>query len=124
MLDHKLLLPDGILVLEPKAPLEEADFAAVAAEVEPYIAEHGSLPGLLLYAQSFPGWVNLEAALAHVRFIESHHQKVRRIAVVSDNPLLAEMPKFIAHLVHPEIKHFAESANDAALDWLRQKATG
>ena len=29
MLNHKLLSPDGILILEPSAPLEAADFAAL-----------------------------------------------------------------------------------------------
>ncbi len=38
MLKHKLRLPEGILVLEPAAPLEAADFESVVAEVDPYIA--------------------------------------------------------------------------------------
>lgn len=120
MLKHQLLLPEGILVLEPVAPLEAADFEAVAREVDPYIAEHGKLAGLLLHAKSFPGWVNLEAVLGHVRFIESHHQKIERLAVVSDSPLLTEMPNVVGHLVHPEVKRFAESAYDDALQWLRE----
>ena len=123
MLNHKLLSPEGILILEPDAPLAVADFEGLAHEIDPYIAEHGTLPGLMLHAKAFPGWVNLEAALAHMRFIESHHQKIQRLAVVSDSSLLTEMPKIVAHLVHPEVQHFPESAYEDALRWLRQAAT-
>ena len=48
MLNHKLLSPEGILILEPDAPLEAADFEDLAHEIDPYIAEHGKLPGLSL----------------------------------------------------------------------------
>ena len=117
MLNHKLL-PDGILILEPKERLEAADFEDLAREIDPYITEHGKLPGLMIRAEAFPGWVNLEAFLAHMRFIASHHQKLQRLAVVSDSSLLAELPKFAAHLVQTEVKHFPESAYEDALRWL------
>ncbi len=123
MLNHKLLSPEGILIIEPANPLTVADFEGLAHEIDPYIAEHGKLPGLMLHAEAFPGWVNLDAALAHVRFIESHHQNIQRLAVVSDSSLLTEIPKIIAHLVHPEVKHFPESAYEDALRWLREATT-
>ncbi|HYW81360.1 MAG TPA: STAS/SEC14 domain-containing protein [Thermoguttaceae bacterium] len=120
MLDHKLLSPEGILVLEPDTPLEAADFEGLANEIDPYIAEHGGLSGVMVHAKAFPGWADFEAALAHIRFIESHHQKIQRLAVVSDSLLLTELPKFARHLVHAEVKHFRESAYEDALQWLRE----
>jgi hypothetical protein len=45
------------------------------------------------------------------------------LAVVSDSSLLTEMPKIVAHLVHPEVQHFPESAYEDALRWLREAAT-
>jgi len=118
MLNHKLLSKEGMLILEPAAPLEAADFEGLAHEIEPYIAEHGKLPGVMIHAKVFPGWVNIEAFFAHMRFIETHHQKVQRLAVVSDSLLLKELPKLAAHLVHAEVKHFPESAYEEALRWL------
>ena len=118
MLNHKLLSKEGILILEPEAPLEAADFDGLAHKIDPYIAEHGKLPGLMIHAKVFPGWMNLEAVFAHMRFIESHHQKIQRLAVVSDSFLLKELPKLAAHLVHAEVKHFPESAYEDALRWL------
>jgi hypothetical protein len=60
MLKHTLLSPEGILILEPSTLLEAADFEDLAREIDPYIAEHGTL----VYAKAFPGWSNLEAAIA------------------------------------------------------------
>ena len=122
MLSHKLLLPEGILVLEPDAPLQAADFEGLAREIDPYIAEHGKLTGLMIHARAFPGWANLDAFLAHMRFIESHHQKIHRLAVVTNSSLLTEVPKIAAHLVRAEVKQFPESAYEDALRWLRDAA--
>ena len=57
-----------------------------------------------------------------MRFIESHHQKIKRLAVVSDSILLTEVPKIVAHLVQADVKHFPESAYEAALQWLIREA--
>lgn len=118
MLNHKLLSKEGILILEPVAPLEVDDFEGLANEIDPYIAEHGKLSGVMIHAKVFPGWVNIEAFFAHMRFIESHHQNVQRLAVVSDNILLKELPKIVGHLLHAEVKHFPESEYEEALRWL------
>ena len=93
MLKHQLLLPEGILILEPDSPLEAADFEGLVREIDPYIAEHGKLSGLMIHAKAFPGWANLEAFLAHMQFIKSHHQKIVRLAMVTDSKLLGELPK-------------------------------
>ncbi|MCA9499686.1 MAG: STAS/SEC14 domain-containing protein [Nitrospira sp.] len=66
--------------------------------------------------------VNLQAFLAHMRFIESHHRKITRLAVVSDSRLLTEVPKIAAHLVHAVVKHFPESEYEDALRWLKEPA--
>lgn len=119
MLNHKLLSPEGILILEPESPLKAADFVALGHQIDPYITEHGKLPGLMIHAKAFPGWSNLDAFLAHVRFIEGHLQKVQKLAIVSDNPILTEVPKIVAHLVRAEVRHFSESEYEAALRWLK-----
>ena len=123
MLNHKLLLPEGLLILEPESPLEVADFVDLGHQIDPYIAKHGKLPGLMIHAKVFPGWINLEAFLAHVRFIEAHLQKVQKLAIVSDNHVLTEVPRIVAHLVRAEVKHFPESEYEAALRWLKAPRT-
>ena len=118
-LKHQLLLPEGILILEPDAPLEAADFEGLVREIDPYIAEHGKLSGLMIRAQAFPGWANPEAFLAHMQFIKSHHRKIVRLAMVTDSKLLGELPKIAAHLVQVPVKHFSESQHEEALRWLK-----
>jgi hypothetical protein len=120
MLKHQLLLPEGILILEPDAPLEAADFKGLVREIDPYIAEHGKLSGLMIHAKAFPGWANLEAFLAHMQFIKSHHQKIVRLAMLTDSKLLEELPRIAAHLVHVQVKHFSESQREDALSWLKE----
>ncbi|TWU30491.1 SpoIIAA family protein [Bythopirellula polymerisocia] len=122
MLKQTLLSNEGILILEPSGALESADFDAGAHEIDPYLAEHDTLAGVMIVARAFPGWLNLEAAIAHLRLIESYHQKIKKLAVVSDNGLLAELPKIVAQLVHPDVKHFSESEYEDALSWLREVA--
>ena len=118
MLEHRLLLPEGMLVVEPVAPLRVTDFEDLVREVDPYIAEYGRLSGLVIYAKTFPGWADLQAFLAHMKFIKSHYQKVARLALVTDSELLEELPKIAAHLVHVQVKHFSESQYERALHWL------
>jgi len=119
MLHHKLLQPEGILILEPESALEAADFENLARELDPYIAEHKKLPGLMIHAKNFPGWTNFDAFRTHLHFIEHHIQQVRKIAIVSDSSFLTEAPKIAAHLVQAEIRHFPESEYDDALQWLK-----
>lgn len=119
MLEHNLLSSDGILILEPSGPLETADFEAVIGDIEPYLAKHQSLDGVMIFAKAFPGWLNLEAAIGHLQLIERFHQNIKRLAIVSDNGLLAALPTFAAHLVHPDVKHFSEAEYERALSWLK-----
>jgi hypothetical protein len=42
--------------------------------------------------------------------------------MVTDSNLLGELPKIAAHLVHVQVKHFAESQHENALRWLKKEA--
>jgi hypothetical protein len=78
------------------------------------------LPGVLIHAKAFPGWANLAATMAHMRFLESHHDKIGKLAFVSDSVLLAELPELVGHLIDLDVKHFPESAHDDASKWLEE----
>ena len=121
MLKHTLLSAEGILILEPSGSLEAADFSG-HPRYDPYLDKHASLAGVMIFAKAFPGWMNLEAAISHLQLIENYHQKIKRLAIVSDNGLLSALPKFVAHLVHPDVKHFSEPEYEDALSWLQEAA--
>jgi hypothetical protein len=55
-----------------------------------------------------------------MQFIKSHHQKIVRLAMVTDSKLLGELPKIAAHLIDVQVKHFSESQYEVALRWLKE----
>lgn len=119
MVEHELRREEGILIIHPKASLEAADFEGLAREIDPYIEANGNLHGLLLDAESFPGWADCAAVLAHLKFVREHHRKIEKVAVVSDSSFLNAAPKIAAHFVQAEIRPFSRSQRDEALRWLR-----
>jgi hypothetical protein len=118
MLQHELVPDRGILILKPEGALRAEDFTALAGIVDPYIELHGELKGLVIDAPSFPGWENFAALLSHLRFVRDHHRQIRRIAVVSDNTLLATAPKIASHFVSAQVRAFDANARAAALAWV------
>src|SRR6185295_2313710 len=70
MLSHDLRRDDGILVLKPDGPLEAADFETLAAHVDAYLEQNGTLHGVMVQAKSFPGWKDFSALLAHLKFVK------------------------------------------------------
>jgi tRNA U38,U39,U40 pseudouridine synthase TruA len=119
MFNYELNRAEGILIVEPIGPLESTDFEQLVQEVDPYIEENGELNGLMVYAESFPGWDNFAAFLSHIKFVKNHHQKIKKIAAVTDGGFLAIMQQIANHFVAAEIKHFDYHDKDAALNWLK-----
>lgn len=119
MVNFELLRNEGILVIRPQGALEAADFQRIAEQVDPYIEAQGKLHGLLIDAESFPGWQDFGALVAHLRFVKDHHRQIEKIAAVSDSKFLAVAPKIASHFVQADIRHFAHSQMAEAIDWLR-----
>jgi len=121
MIQYELNRADGILIVTPIGPLEAADFVKLVREVDPYIEEKGKLNGLMIYTKSFPGWENFAAFLSHIKFVKNHHQKIRKIAAVTEGGFLAIMQQVANHFVQAEVRHFDYSEKDIALKWLKEK---
>ena len=119
MISAKLLNDKGILVVSPRNKLESVDFEFLRLLSDPYIRKHGSLNGLLIDAESFPGWEDFAAMLSHLRFVNDHQKKIRRVAAITDSGFLSILPKLGNYFVDAEIRHFDFHDRDKALDWLR-----
>ena len=119
MLNFELNRTDSIIILQPEGPLESKDFEKLAREVDPYILEKGAIKGLLIYARSFPGWDNFAAFLSHITFVKNHHQKIKKIAAVTDSGFLSIMPKVAKHFIQADVRHFDYDEKYTALDWLK-----
>jgi tRNA U38,U39,U40 pseudouridine synthase TruA len=120
MINYELRHDEGILVLHPEGPLEAADFISITNQVDTYLAGHGMLHGVLIHANSFPGWKDFAAMLAHLKFLKEHIQKIEKVAVVADGALANIMPDIANHFVHAQVRHFDFVREDTAWDWLRQ----
>jgi hypothetical protein len=118
MIEHHFDKTHAILHVQPKAPLEQSDFQALAREVDPFISEAGDLAGLIVEASGFPGWSSFASIIAHFRFVRDHHRHIRRIAVVTDSPLGNLAEHVASHFVAAEIKPFPAGELDAARAWI------
>jgi hypothetical protein len=119
MIKFELLKDAGVLIVEPKTAIAPDDFREISREVDPYIREKGKLTGLLVEAESFPGWESFGALLQHLKFVHDHHRKIDRVAAVTDSAFLKIAPKLAEHFAHPEIRVFASSERAKALAWLQ-----
>lgn len=120
-LEHELHTDAGVLVLRPKDELEVGDFQRVAADVDPFIAQRGSLAGLMIVAEEFPGWDDFAAMTAHFRFVREHHRDIRRVALVTSDRFLAAVPRFAKHFLQAEVRRFAPDQEAAAFAWVSER---
>jgi hypothetical protein len=118
MMRHQLHEKDGLLVVQPDAPLTREDFQQLAREVDAYLEREGRLTGLLIDAPRFPGWKDFAGLVSHFRFIHDHHQKVRRVAVVTDEPLGRFLAPLGRHFVRAELRCFPGDQRETARAWL------
>lgn len=118
MIQHELLRDQGILIVTPQGPLEQKDFEMLAREVDPYIQEKGKLNGLMIQAESFPGWHDFAALVSHFQFVKNHHQHIAKVAAVTDSGFLSILPPIAKHFVSAEVRHFDYSNKETALKWL------
>ena len=118
MIDHHLDTENAVLNVHPQGALQEEDFARLARAVDPFIALHGALNGLLVESADFPGWEDFGAMIGHFRFIHDHHRKIRRVALVTDSAVGKLAGQFASHFVAAEVRHFPAAEREAALGWL------
>jgi hypothetical protein len=114
---HRLIPEKGILVIEPQGALRREDFEAVAATVDPYLEEHGTLDGVVVRTRDFPGWKDAAGLFSHMRFVRDHHHTIRRVALVSDDRLVELAERLAEHFIAAEVRRFAYDQLDAALRW-------
>ncbi len=118
MLAYELLPELGVLIVRPEGKIEDGDFQRLAEAVDPLIETHGDLRGLLIEAESFPGWADFSALLEHMKFVKDHHRHIAKVAAVTDSTFLSIMPSVATHFVKAEVKHFDFAKREEALEWL------
>lgn len=119
MIHYEFLDFDRVLILSPEGAIEADDFQRIAREVDPLIEDGGPLNGVMIRAESFPGWEDFAALSSHLKFVRAHHREIGRVAMVSDSKVLSLAPYLVDHFVAAEVRHFDFNDQQAALDWLR-----
>jgi hypothetical protein len=108
----------GIARLSPRGPLSVEDFQQAKEKIDPFIERQGSLTGLMIYVDSFPGWDSFVALAKHLKFVQEHHRKIKRIAFVTDSAIGEIAERIGSHFVAAEIKHFPFRDLEDAQHWL------
>ena len=108
---------NALVTINPHGALEREDFVNLVEEVDPLIKEKGALSGFVINAQHFPGWHDFGSLLAHLKFVEDHHRKINKVAIVSDSAVLSILPKIADHFVAADVRHFDQDQLDAAKAW-------
>jgi len=121
MIDYRILEDKGIVVIEPVTSLSSDDFLELTTAVDAYLADHEAVRGLLIHSEKFPGWESFAGFLAHIRFVRDHHKKIRRVALATDSPLGTVAQALAKHFVSAEVRHFAYTAIDSAVQWLGEE---
>ena len=105
--------------MSPVGKLESTDFERLRLLTDPYLDKQGNLKGLLIDAEAFFGREDFSSLLSHLRFVHNYHEKIERVAAVTDNGFIAILPKVADHFIEAEVRHFDYQDRDEALRWLR-----
>lgn len=122
MIDYELDEAERILTVKPHSPLETSDFVELAQKIDPFLEEGGSLNGLIINTESFPGWDTFGAMISHLKFVKNHEHQIKKVAAVTNSKFLTIMPQIMDHFLSAEIKHFDYADQQEALDWIREES--
>lgn len=117
VVQHRLLEDSGVLVIEPRDPLRASDFDALSRTVDPWIAEHGELHGVVVHALAFPGWESIGSFVRHLRFLRNHYRKIRKLAFATDAKLYTIIPRMADRILAAEIRVYDYDELDEAIAW-------
>lgn len=121
-LSFEFLEEKGVLIVQPKGELEAADFERLSGQVDPYIQGAGVLNGMMIVADHFPGWDDFGAFSSHLRFVREHHDKIRRVALVTSDRIMSAIPRLASRFVDAEIRAFPMQGRDEALLWVGESS--
>jgi hypothetical protein len=121
MMSYRIVEEEGIVIVEPSGPIEQADLEALTRDVDAYIRQKGTIRGMIIQTRSFPRWRDLGAFLKDMRFVVDHQHAIQRVASVSDSTLFMIVHGIARHVFSPEIRHFSYGDREAALNWVREK---
>ena len=74
------------------------------------------MAGLIIVTEKFPGWKDFGGMLEHLKFVQSHHREISKVALVTDT-IIADVAELFG-------KHFIKKLDNTGLervDWRNRK---
>jgi hypothetical protein len=118
MIEYNLDTAHSILLVHPKSALDKHDFADLTKAVDPQIEATGDLAGLIIDAPAFPGWDSFGTMVTHLRFVQDHHKRVKKVALVTDSHIGDVAERLASHFVSAKIRHFPCGQIEQARQWI------
>ena len=118
MIQLELRNDAGVLIVKPLGPLSKENFAAISGEADPYIESHGSLNGLMICFERFPGWKNPQGLCSHLRFVRGHQKTIKKVAFVTNSTIVKLVISIAKYFVHPEARYFRYNQEQSAMKWV------
>ena len=118
MIDYELDAEHSILQVQPKSALDKQDFVELAKAVDPQIEATGDLAGLIIDAPAFPGWDSFGTMVTHLRFVQDHHKRVKKVALVTDSHIGDVAERLASHFVAAKVRHFPGEQLEQARRWI------
>ncbi|MEO7430924.1 MAG: STAS/SEC14 domain-containing protein [Dokdonella sp.] len=111
----------GILTLEPVTDkaLSEDDFEVVGKTIGDYLQTHERLRGILIHSRRFPGWQSIGALFAHLKFVNRLHEKIDKVALVTNSPVGTFADHVLGPLMLAKIRQFDDEERAQAMVWLQ-----
>ena len=85
--------------------------------IDPLLDSGPGLRGFIISTRTFPGWESLEGLFSHIRFIMDHHQRVAKVALVTDS-IVGQFAPAAKLLVDAEIAVFSFGELEKARQWI------
>ena len=120
MISYELDEDTGVLTVRPGGKLERDDFQALSRTVDPFIMKRVNLSGLIIVTEKFPGWANFNGMVEHIKFVQTHHRKIAKVAFVTDSKIADVAESLGKHFVKASIKHFPFNDLESARSWMSQ----
>ena len=118
MVQLELRSDEGVLIVKPLEPLTAGDFVAIAHTANGYLESRGTLNGLIICFENFPGWKNIQGLYSHLQFVRNHHKKIKKVAFVTNSKIVKLVINIVKYFVHPEAKYFKYNQENSAMRWI------
>ncbi|NMP33452.1 STAS/SEC14 domain-containing protein [Thalassotalea sp. M1531] len=108
----------GIAIFEMDGQLSVQDFNHAAHKLAPYIEQAGGLKGCIVCSTNWPKWDSPYALLAHLHFINFHHNYIDKVALVSDSMSFKWLVPLCTTTLHCKLRCYSFDALEQSKAWI------